>query len=322
VKIAINFVDQLISIFMELPVNYTEITVFDFITWAIEHTGNPDARDILVAIKNGHVSSFNYLRTDRENGTRYPIDNRKKLAGIMWHKGNPSKIIGNITLSAPFSLPCKRCGLCCYDVFRREYIGPIPPDDRIYFLEIDNTPCKIQVPKEMQAQDLGIPLRCAYLTFDGETGLYGCKIHDGIQSHACGRYSCDHMILNKKDALEREFGYISTFPACDACKEKACVTCSHFPVQIEWFIAFIHHDKVTTREMEIARFLKEKINEYELVIKTNVNNAIRMHADARWFDPYKKKLDEIVEAPLRCKQLCPPPRNPEVPCPPRVSLPF
>ncbi len=302
---------------MELPENYTEITVFDFIQWAIEHASNPDARDVLVAIKSGYVSSFNYLRTDRENGTRYPIDDRKKLAGIMWKKRDPSKIIDNITISAPFLLPCKRCGMCCYGPFRREYIGSTPPDDRIYFLEIDNTPCKVRVPKDMLTQDLGISFRCAYLTFDGENGLYGCKIYgDGIRSTACGLYSCDHMILNKKDALESEFGKVPIFPECDACKTKTCATCSRFPVQIEWFIAFIHQNKMTTRDLEVARFLKEKINEYELVIKNNVNNAIKMHADARWFDPYKKQLDGIGEIPSGCKQ-------PEVvPCPPRVSLPF
>ncbi len=275
-----------------------------------------------MAIKNGHVSSFDYLRTDRENGTRYPIDYRKKLAGIVWKKGNPSKINGNITISAPFSLPCKRCGLCCHGYFHCKYLGSTPPDDSIYYLEIDKIPCKVRVPKDMQVQDLGIPLRCAYLIFDSEAGLYGCKIHDGIRNPICGRYSCDYMILNKKDALEREFGNISTFPACNACKEKACVTCSHLPVQIEWFIAFIRHNKVTTREMEIALFLKEKINEYELAIKNNVNDAIKMHADARWFDPYKKQLDEIVKAPSKCKRPYPTHRNPEVPSPPRVSLPF
>jgi hypothetical protein len=321
VSIKVNFFNQHFSIVMELPVNYSEITVHDFVSWAIEHADDLAARDIFMAIKDGHVSSFEYLRTDRENGTRYPINDKKKLAAIIWKKGNPSKITHNITLSASFLLPCKRCGLCCYDVFRCEYLGPNPPDDGIYYLEIDKTPCKIHVPEKMHVYDLGNPLRCAHLMFDGEIGLYGCKIHDGIRSPACPHYSCDYMILNKKDSLESEFGNIPTFPVCSACKEKDCITCLDFPVQIEWFIAHIRHNKIGTREMEIARFLKKKISKYELAITTNANDSIKKYADARWFDPYKKILDEIVEGPSKRKEHHSAPTSQENPYSPRTSFP-
>jgi hypothetical protein len=294
VNVKLNFIDQHLSILVELPLDYSKITVFDFVKWATEKVDNQEACDILMAIKNGYVSSFNYLRTNRVNGTRHPIDNRKKLAEILWSKENQSNKTGNITLSAPFSLPCTRCGLCCYDEFRREYLGSTPPDDGVYFVEINNTPCKVHVPEKMHPHELGIPIRCAYLIFDTEIGLYGCKIHDGIRSPVCGFYSCDHMILNKKDCLESKFGNISTFPECNACEKKGCATCSQFPVQIEWFIAFIRHNKISTRDVEVAEFLIKKINEYELVLKTNDNSFIKMYADARWFDPYKKQLEEIV----------------------------
>ncbi|HME53748.1 MAG TPA: hypothetical protein VKM55_16085 [Candidatus Lokiarchaeia archaeon] len=297
-NVAIHFIDQKVMVSMEMPVDVAEMTVDDFLVWAFENIEDQHVRDVLVAIREGHVKWFKYTRSHDASGALHDLDGLKKkiLSLVVPRREKSTRIAGDIFFSAPYAFPCYRCGACCMpkksDQGFREFLGDLPPDDNTYYVKINGMPCKVKPPPGIDVLDLGIPARCAHLIFDTTEGLYGCKIHDKPRGYACTHYECSSM-HDEPDRWEGTFTKVPSHPTCNSCQERTCSTCFYLPIRVEWFIAYIrHHDAKAIN----AGFLDDVISELEEYMKklqTNDDEALSACINNDWLEEYLVSLKDV-----------------------------
>ena len=156
-NVSVHFIDQHVSASIPLPDDVSGMMVHDLVNFGIANVKNDRVRDIFVAIKEGNVKWFRYLRSIRPGGTQYAMDDKTKpLASIILKKDTPSgKGKEIISLSAPYSFPCTRCGACCMpgNANRNfsKYLGDVPPRDNKYFIKVNGMPCQAMSPRVIAA---------------------------------------------------------------------------------------------------------------------------------------------------------------------------
>ena len=297
-NVAIHFIDQKVTASVRMPVDVTGMTVHDFITWALENIADQQIQEILAAIRDGHMKWFKYTRSGKTSGALHDLNGLKKKVSslIVPRRAKNSKITGDIYFSAPYALPCNRCGACCMPRSSkhgfREYLGDLPPADNVYFIRVDGKPCKIKVPQGAGALDFGVPARCAHLSFDIVEGLYGCKIHDKPRGYACMRYECSFM-LGELDRWEGTFTKVQNHPICNTCQDRECSACFYFPAQVEWFIAYIRHQKGKEMDRDFIEEMIPHLENYMKKLKTLENNIVTSCMKFDWLDGYLAFLEKL-----------------------------
>jgi Fe-S-cluster containining protein len=297
-QVAIHFIDQKLVTPVDLSGEVAGLVVNAFIEWAFEHVQDQHVHDVIAAIRDGHVKWVRYTRSRNTTGTLHEVDGAKRIISslVVPRRGKPAKIAGDIFFSAPYALPCKRCGACCMpksskQAFRK-YLGDIPPTDNGYYIKSHGMLCRVKVPPGAEVLDLGVPSRCAHLKFDVVEGMYGCKIYDKPRQYACGAYECSFM-QGELDRWEGSFQVVPAHPACDACIDHACHACYYLPLRVEWFIAYARHNEIATIDPEFINDMIRESTEYGKKLQTRDDEAVRACIDRDWLGGYLETLREL-----------------------------
>lgn len=297
-NVAIHFIDQKVMASMEMPVDFAGMTVNDFLPWALKNIVDQNVRDVFITILDGHVKWFKYTRSHNANGVLYDLDGLKKKISslVVARRVKSAKIAGDIFFSAPYEFPCYRCGACCMpktsDQGFREFLGDLPPDDNTYYIKSNGMPCKVNVPFDVNVLDLGVPARCAHLSFDIIEGLYGCKIHDKPRGYACTHYECSFM-HGELDRWEGMFTKVPIHPICSSCQERKCSTCFYFPTRVEWFIAYSRHHDIMTIDAGLINDLIRGLEEYMKNLQMNDDETLNTYINNDWLNSYLVSLKDV-----------------------------